>query len=94
MVTYDAARVQEYADRLHRSADQLVATYALGGIVTGASLGFVTRDVRLTAVTAVLVGVIGYLMGRGKAFRLKLEAQLALCQSQIEKNTRTSAPRG
>lgn len=94
MVTYDATRVQEYADRLHRSAGQLVAMYALGGALSGASLGLVARDVWMTTVAAVLVGVLGYLMGKGKASRLKLEAQLALCQVQIEKNTRGSAPPG
>jgi hypothetical protein len=88
MVTYDANLIQEYADRMYRSASQTVVMYSLGGIITGASVGLVSRDPKLTVVAAILVGILGYLMGKGKAFKLKLEAQLALCQVQIEENTR------
>ena len=88
MVTYDGERIHEYADRLHRSAAQTVLMYVLGGLMTGASIGLVSRGLQTTVVAAILVGIVGYIMGRGKAFRLQLEAQLALCQVQIEKNTR------
>ena len=35
----------------------------------------------------VLVGVVGFLLGSQRAFLLKLQAQTALCQIQIEQNT-------
>lgn len=39
----------------------------------------------------VLIGVVlGFILGQRKSYHLKLEAQLALCQIQIEKNTRTT----
>lgn len=90
MVTYDARLVQEYAHRLHRSATQLVVTYAFGGAVTGGSLGFIVRDLQSTVLATMLVAVIGYFIGRDKALRLKLEAQLALCQMEIEQHLRRS----
>ena len=43
-------------------------------------------------VFAVLGGVVGYAAGKDKAFELKLKAQQALCQLQIEKNTRPQTP--
>ena len=44
--------------------------------------------------TIVLIGtfvgaLLGFSSGRAHAFKLKLEAQNALCQAQIERNTRT-----
>jgi hypothetical protein len=62
--------------------------YALGGVMTGASIGLASPGLQTTVVAAILLGIVGYIVGRGKAFRLELEAQLALCQVQIEKNTR------
>jgi uncharacterized membrane protein YebE (DUF533 family) len=38
-------------------------------------------------VGAVVGGFWGFSRGRERAFKLKLEAQVALCQVQIEKNT-------
>ena len=37
---------------------------------------------------AAIVGVVFFLLGREQAFRLKLQAQTALCQLKIEENTR------
>lgn len=88
MKTYNAKLIQEYADRMYRSASPTVLMYSLAGVITGVPVGLVSRDLRVTVVAAILVGMLGYLMGRGKAFKLKLEAQLALCQVQIEANTR------
>ena len=93
MVTYDSGLLQEYADRLHRTAAGTELMYAVGGVLTGASIGLVARDVQTTAVAAILVGAIGYIVGRAMGFRLKLQAQLALCQAQIEKNTRGGGER-
>jgi hypothetical protein len=39
-------------------------------------------------VGALLVGVTAFRMGQEKAFALRLQAQTALCQLQIEANTR------
>ncbi len=39
-------------------------------------------------VGAVIGGGIGYVVGQQRAFWFRLQAQLALCQAQIEENTR------
>ncbi len=39
---------------------------------------------------AILFGLIGLLAGRERAFLLRLQAQVALCQAKIEENTRKS----
>lgn len=42
----------------------------------------------MIALIGLLVGAgIGFALGQERAFKLKLEAQVALCQVQIEKNT-------
>jgi hypothetical protein len=91
MINYDGELLHQYAERLHRTAAGTVLMYVAGGLMTGTSIGLVSRDLRTTAIAALLVGVIGYIVGRARAFQLKLEAQLALCQVQIEKNTRGAA---
>lgn len=42
----------------------------------------------LMGVGLVLFGLLGWALGRERAFVLKLQAQTALCQTQIELNTR------
>jgi hypothetical protein len=42
---------------------------------------------------AILGGAMGYAIGTEKAFTLRLQAQVALCQVQIEANTRAQAAR-
>jgi len=37
---------------------------------------------------AILFGLLGFWLGRERAFQLKLQAQTALCQAKIEENTR------
>lgn len=34
------------------------------------------------------MSALGFLIGQERAFRLKLQAQIALCQVRIEENTR------
>jgi hypothetical protein len=94
---YDAGIIQEFADRLYGQAASIIFTSALLGVVTGATISVIVviaAQVRqalgtVAIVGALLGGLIGYARGRERAFRLKLEAQVALCQIQIEKNTRS-----
>jgi hypothetical protein len=52
---------------------------AAGGLVVGLVGGLLG---------AVLFGLGGFLVGWKRAFRLRLQAQVALCQLKIEENTR------
>lgn len=88
MVQYDSKIIYKFATRLYRSAQQTIAVFTILGILIGAVAGYsLGRDVG-ALVGAVIVGVLGYLIGSQRAFQLKLQAQLALCQVKIEENTR------
>jgi hypothetical protein len=95
-IEYDASVIQEFAQRLYRrAASVVVSSTALGGIGgavvgIGACLLLKSED-KLTlgfAIGGLVGGVFGFLRGQEHAFRLKLQAQTALCQAQIEHNTR------
>lgn len=94
-VAYDAAVIQEFAERLYSQAASIIFTSTFLGGVIGALLGLggaaAAHDqgaIGMAAlIGAVIGGLIGYSRGRERAFKLKLEAQVALCQVQIEKNT-------
>lgn len=95
MVSYDPLVIQQFAEQLYSRARSIVITYTLGGALVGFFAGALVpipiptnnKDGAI-AVAAVVAAVIGFLWGRAKAFMLKLTAQMALCQVQIEKNTR------
>lgn len=83
---YDATVIQQYADGLYAQAKRTVIVHALLGALIGLAAAFVTPVLGLLG--ALLVGAIGYVIGQNKAFSLRLQAQTALCQVQIERNTR------
>lgn len=97
-VQYDPAIIQAHAQRLYLTAKTIVATYAILGVLSGASLGYIGAvaagikdEAPAVMVAAALMGTIAFMVGRWKSFALRLEAQLALCQLQIETNTRAAA---
>jgi hypothetical protein len=100
---YDENVIVTFAERLYRRAASMTAAYALLGAMVGALAGVIiviaTRTPELIKAVATLLGVvsavIGGIVGSERAFALRLLAQQALCQVQIERNTRTvvaSAP--
>jgi hypothetical protein len=103
MTNYDDSVLQQYADALYQQAESIVIWTALKyGCVTfvvclgiglaAAILNLVNQELVAELVFGtifILLGIaLGIDSGRRKAFHLKLEAQQALCQRQIEKNTR------
>ena len=101
MVKYDRTIIYTFAERLYRSAQQTIATFTISGVLIGggASVAVVQSIGGSAGVTVVhgvvgfsgafIVGGLGYLIGSQRAFQLKLQAQIALCQVKIEENTRT-----
>jgi hypothetical protein len=91
---YDPEILQQYADALYsRAMFVQIAVTCLGlifGGVLGAALPVTTRkpDSSITLLFAAVCGAVGFAIGRAMAFKYKLEAQQALCQLQIEINTR------
>lgn len=100
MVQYDSAVILKFAERLYRRANALSVMYAFFGAIIGGAAGYAASyaggyagAVRGSSnpfpfVGAVLFAAVGYMLGSGKAFMLKLQAQTALCQAQTEQNTR------
>lgn len=93
---YDAKIIEEFAIRLYKRASSIILQYSVMGALLGALVGAVAgRAMGDYAGTGALVGAIvvafiGYVAGQEKAFQLKLQAQVALVQVQIERNTKAS----
>lgn len=97
MIAYDPDIIQKFSGELYRQADRIVLMSAIRFGIVGAVVGAVLSGVTGTSVffgLLVLGGIaafIGALMGQEKAFALRLQAQVALCQVQIERNTQEGA---
>jgi len=97
---YDIAILQKMANRLYWQSKMVVVWYTLINALLfsavfyySASIGQIANSyLGLAPVKSLGVGlligvVLGFVLGQRKSFRLRMEAQLALCQIQIEKNT-------
>lgn len=91
MVSYDPNVIQEFADKLYARADAIVVGWTAVGALAGFVLGSLMGGGGTRIVLIFLAGAIGYAVGMQRAFLLKLQAQQALCQVEIERNTRTEA---
>jgi len=104
MTEYDPQIIRKFADRLYRRAKTAIVTFTVLGVLVGGLTGLGTGLAMFAAggddpsiaiggliaapIGAAILGVLGYVAGREAAFRLKLQAQTALCQIKIEENTR------
>jgi uncharacterized protein YcfJ len=90
---YDPAIIQKFADKLYVQARSIIVTCTLIGIIAGGVAGYAMADRSMKQiymiVGAVIVGLLGFAVGQARAFALKLQAQIALCQMKIEENTRS-----
>jgi hypothetical protein len=99
---YDPEILQQFADDLYNRAKWIVITtaltYAVVGFIAGAGVSSMLKasDLSLvyTLVATAIAGASGARAGQVKAFTLKLEAQTALCQRQVELNTRFTGAAG
>jgi hypothetical protein len=90
MVSYDDKIIRRFAQGLYDQANMAIILFTLIGVLAGGGLGSLIARETGMFVGAALVGVIGFMLGQGRAFQLKLQAQMALCHVQIEQNTRSS----
>jgi hypothetical protein len=104
MVKYDAKVIGKFASQLYRRALWIVIGATVVGLVCGAVLAmlaavamtspyrrmihFQLNEGMIMGALVVLGGFTGFLIGDSRAFFLRLQAQTALCQAEIEKNTR------
>ncbi|RYZ34551.1 MAG: hypothetical protein EOO72_12970 [Myxococcaceae bacterium] len=94
---YDPSVIQQHAESLYSRASRIVLMCGflgfIAGAVVGGSIGPAAGDARLVIFGgAALIGLlIGISIGKGRAFALELQAQVALCQVATEANTRRAA---
>lgn len=104
MIEYEPTVIREFADKLYARAATIVLAHSVAGGLSGVAVGawagawtaYLDRRAggalliiaSFAVVGGVLVALLGYLVGSARAFALRLQAQQALCQLQIEENTR------
>lgn len=94
-IDYDPELITTYARKLYDKADHITFSHTLAfGACGGLGAYWYTNDDGTGVFLGILFAVIGYVIGEGKSFHYRLEAQVALCQAKIEENTRalTDAP--
>jgi hypothetical protein len=95
---YDPKIIERFADQLQRKADTVRVACTVGGGIFGVFVGAVpvtplksvwgvppTFVVATTIVGALLGILIGYVVGEGRAFRYRVQAQSAIFQLEIER---------
>lgn len=96
--TYNPEIIERFAAKLYERGDRLVWLWGSLGMLAGLLIGTfgtaaipgMTPGFRITGIImSVSVGLfVGRAIGTDRAFSLWLQAQTALCQVAIEKNTR------
>jgi hypothetical protein len=89
---YDSGIIERFADKLYSRAATIVFLYTFVGLIFAAGALFAVRQSFQNDAAGWIAGVvtvaIAFYLGQQRAFQLRLQAQVALCQVQIEKNTR------
>ena len=96
MAQYNPEIIRTFADRLYaRAALSAVVSTLLGVLIGMVAAPFILQSLPTALAircpewaVMVVLGLVGFGQGLERGFLLKLQAQVALCQLQIEKNTR------
>ena len=97
MVEYDPNIIKSYAQELYDTANKLIKKTAKEYSFVGGIIGILPiigggEYLYLAIITLIIFAYLGYKIGKEvgekKAFKYKLDAQVALCQLKIEENTR------
>ena len=97
MTTYDPKVIQKFAEKLYSQANSVVFTHGflgaiLGGVAGGVVGKFASFGLGFTLFLAVVACLMGVAVGVSKSFTLRLRAQEAHYDMQIEWNTRSLSP--
>lgn len=90
MPAYDPSVIHDFAERMYRSAFNVLVFAVIAGVIGGFVGGYALGGGKAFwgVLGAILGCVVGYFVGLERGFWLKLEAQRALCLAEIEANTR------
>ena len=101
MISYDPNVIQKCVSQLYaRAAISTVTSAVLGGLIGLVAAPYLKQALPAAFPTApdwvfaLILGILGLGQGLEKACQLKLQAQTALCQLQIERNTRVGGGAG
>ena len=93
MTEFDPKIIQAFVDKLYKDAINLEFSFTIAGACIGGGAGVYLASVAGGGVwviigLAVVGALMGYVTGNKMAFGKRLQAQITLCQLQIEQNTR------
>ena len=95
MVEYDPQVIQDYADGLYKQSKSITTCYFFIGIFAAiiifskiSEILMGEFDFLIVAIGVFIGGVMGLFAGKNRSMEMQLEAQQALCQVQIQKNTK------
>jgi hypothetical protein len=102
-VDYDPEVIERFAESLYRKAISAQKGSIVVGVVIGAVFGGIPLTsigdtwpvphafgFATLLVGAIVGGLVGYVIGDARSFGYKLQAQAALCQVEIQRNTQAS----
>lgn len=96
MPSYQAELLTRLAEQLDRRARVVPWIFAGGGAAAGFAGGYmmtlmmaISSWLGYSVVLAAGLGGVAFFLAQVRAVALQLEAQVALCQKQIEENTRS-----
>ncbi|MBN8468503.1 hypothetical protein JYJ95_18465 [Corallococcus exiguus] len=91
-VHYDPSIITKHAQALYDRAAGIIFAWGFMAFIVGV---VVTKAMNAQGLFVLIGGLvaalIGVMFGRGRAFALQLQAQVALCQVATEANTRRAA---
>lgn len=91
MSSYDPSVIREYAEHLYQRAALITRAFASMGFLVGLTFNsFIDFGTIVDLLVLILITGFGYFIGSNRGAELKLQAQIALCQVQIEENTRVA----
>ncbi len=95
MVKYDPTIIRDYASGLYKQSKSVTTCYFFIGIFAAIIVFSKISDMLngdfdflIVAIGVFIGAVMGIFAGKNRAFEMLLEAQQALCQVQIQENTR------
>lgn len=88
-VRYDPSIITKHAQALYARANGIIFAWGFIGFIVGLVAAKAAQAQGLYVfVGGLIMALLGVMFGRGRAFSLQLQAQVALCQVAIEANTR------
>jgi len=98
-MNYDFTVIQRKATELYLRASWAVVVWVASGVIAGAYAGLRLQEmvyegdprrelVAFIMLSALLLGLLGLVVGRSRELELRFRAQAALCMAEIERNTR------